>query len=43
MKHNNMKFTRERAPTRQWRIQDFPLGGVHPLGGAWTSDVGAFW
>ena len=21
----------------------FPVGGVHPLGGAWTSDAGAFW
>ena len=21
----------------------FPMGGMHPLGGAWTSDVGTFW
>ena len=21
----------------------FPMGGVDPLGGVWTSDVGAFW
>ena len=20
----------------------FPIGGVHPLGGVWTSDVGTF-
>ena len=21
----------------------FPIGGMHPLGGAWTSNVGTFW
>ena len=21
----------------------FPIGGHGPIGGAWTSDVGAFW
>ena len=31
----------------QWQIQDFPWGGGGggraPIGGAWTSDMGAFW
>ena len=27
----------------QWRIQDFPLGGCQPVGGAPTSDAYTFW
>ena len=27
----------------QWRIQDFPLGGRRPIGGAPTSDAYTFW
>ena len=28
----------------QWRIQDFPWGGLDLLGGGvWTPDVGTFW
>ena len=27
---------------KQWQIQDFPLGGMDPLGGAWTTDTSAF-
>ena len=36
---------RKKDHRKQWQIQDFPYGGggVQPLGGAWTSNMGTFW
>ena len=37
-----IKFNKECYIPLQWRIQDFPLGGRRPVGGAPTSDVYTF-
>ena len=43
---NIINLTKLQGKTRCIAVADrgFPVGGgVHPLGGAWTSDVGTFW
>ena len=36
-RENNILWTNYK--NNQWRIQDFPEGGVNPPGGAWTRQI----